>query len=419
MCASWENEKDIEIPIKKLNSIRLSKDEEAKSFFKFTNEKYPEIVFDGIPFDEYFLIILSSISFNPQISDSKQSSLLREAIFKISQEKKVTKRNLIQSLTELENDFLSKPISKFKFITGISLEYIEEITRRKINDVTFTFSGKTDEILSTEIGTNIDFYIDQEYPEDYTTVNLFVKAKSIYEAHEKASYSLNILRGIWNFMVNRTKWPLLPETKNKPINSFKKAPITVGKELNNDSYDHWWYEESYPGNFKPAKINKSISKFIDVERDIRDKINKSNFHDDLQNFFVRYATSLDEKVPKKSLIKLWSLLEALTHTTQNSYSNTIRRAAFVFENYKYHELILDQLRLFRNGVVHEDINSEYAKYHVYQLKRHVEKLLLFLLNKGQEFQNMNEVAQFLNLPRNSKDLKHQIKLRELAIELRG
>jgi hypothetical protein len=83
-------------------------------------------------------------------------------------------------------------------------------------------------------------------PLNYTVVRIFVKGRTETEATEGALNSLDLLRGIWNFSINRTKKGRASMGKLKPINNIRKGPFQTLHKKNGDLATMTiWYDTNY------------------------------------------------------------------------------------------------------------------------------------------------------------------------------
>lgn len=132
--------------------------------------------------------------------------------------------------------------------------------------------------------------------------------------------------------------------------------------------------------------------------------------------FVRYARSLDSSDHESSFLKLWSLLEYVTAIKDGAdYDELIRRTLFLSANDDYDKRILEHLRIHRNSTVHRGEASSHIETFIFQLKRYVERLMLFHLESGWQYSSAEELGQLLSKPRDPETLKS--KITELEAEL--
>jgi hypothetical protein len=88
-----------------------------------------------------------------------------------------------------------------------------------------------------------------DLPDDYSVVCVKVSAKSTYSAYVRALTALDVLRGIWNWIINcRTDMTLQigGVCEFKPINRIRLGPVhTVHLPDGSLATKEWWYQPSF------------------------------------------------------------------------------------------------------------------------------------------------------------------------------
>jgi hypothetical protein len=64
-----------------------------------------------------------------------------------------------------------------------------------------------------------------------------------------------------------------------------------------------------------------------------------------------------------------------------------------------HRQVLSQLRVFRNAIVRHATWSRETEQLICRLKLYVDHLLACIIRRGHYFKNVDEIGQFLDLPR--------------------
>jgi hypothetical protein len=158
-----------------------------------------------------------------------------------------------------------------------------------------------------------------------------------------------------------------------------------------------------------------------AERAVVSKLSKLVYKDKMRDAFIRYARALDGADHDSSFLKLWGLLEFLTNTQSASYTETIKRALFLYGEHenRFHSLILSQLRDRRNSSVHGGNTSTKTEPRIYQLRRYVTRLFRFHLEYGASCKSMSGVQELLSFPRDISELKSKLALLRLGIKIRN
>jgi hypothetical protein len=223
--------------------------------------------------------------------------------------------------------------------------------------------------------------------------------RSPEEAGILALDSIDLLRGIWNFALNRKKHVIFHAGKRDPINKILLGPLHSlhspnGKRLP----DPFWYDPTYVEPVSPIDLTRNWDELRRFEKLIRKRLSRSHSKLFFEEASRRYVRALDERSHETSFLKLWSLLEYLTRTINQSYDVTIKRAASLWTDRAFHKEVLQHLRDHRNSAVHSDQANEEITKLLYQLKRYVEGLLQFHVFQGHKFANLEEITSFLDLP---------------------
>lgn len=235
------------------------------------------------------------------------------------------------------------------------------------------------------------------------------RGRSPEEAGIVALDTIDLLRGIWNFALNRKRHVILHVGKRDPINKILLGPLHSlhypnGKRLP----DPFWYDPTYIEPVSPIDLRRNWDSLRSFERQVRKRLSKSHSRTFMEEAFRRYAVALDERNHETAFLKLWSLLEHLTRTTtKDSHKVTVARAISVWSDRAFHQEVLHHLRDYRNSAVHMDQRNEEITKLLYQLKRYVEALLEFHIFHGYKFVNPGEITSFFDIPTDKAILTQQ------------
>jgi hypothetical protein len=243
----------------------------------------------------------------------------------------------------------------------------------------------------------------------YTKIWVNTKARSCSEAVEKAMTNIDFLRGIWNLSINHLTYARI-SYKMAPINNILLGPVhTLHTSKGTPATRTYWYEPFFYEHIRTYNQKKKIINARKDEKRTRKELSNHKYQEVLKNALLRYCRALDFYNYETAFLKLWSILELLTDTVGQRYDTTIKRTSFLFANREFHKEVLEHLRFQRNLYVHHSEQSEEAEIILFQLKRYVEKILLFNIFSKYKFQNIQEFASFLSLPTKKDDLKSKEK----------
>lgn len=385
-------------------------------------DKSGKVSFQGLGFSNYIVVLSSMILLNNKIPEIEKGSIIRKSVFNVAKKGKITAKTLLNEINSLEKKYLNRKSKKYVLITTLSINRYSKIKRIKINGCTIIFPTLPPRQFLQEIEKRIQRHavheISGDLPTNYIYAKVSVIGKSHSEAADKAINAIDILRGIWNLFYNRGRIYIFGA--RKPVNNVVIGPLqTLHLPNGTLATELYWYEPSYQGPLKVSTLKdyKTLYKF---QENLRKSLKKSTFSDFLETSLIRYTRALDTRDLENSFLKLWGLLESLTQTSVNdSHKVTVRRASFLFSERNYAKQVLNHLREYRNNAVHFGKDNYNIQTFVDQLREFVEFMLLFLINNKLAFKNLDEVAQFLDLPDNSITLRSKIKMLNNALRFLG
>jgi hypothetical protein len=276
-----------------------------------------------------------------------------------------------------------------------------------------------------ERGRNIIFgELPRERPhwERYSAVRVSARARSVEQAAESTLDALDLLRGIWNLYFNRGVPWRSSYGRRQPINTIVLGPIhSLHEPSGKLATDRFWWSADYAGPRKPIRLAPELERLRNFERLIRRYLSKSSYREDIEASIRRYTRTLDSPHWNAAFVQLWGLLEHLTDTSNMGYENTIRRALFLYhkDERNYNRQILRHLRHYRNRVVHSGYETDEIELLLYQLKRFVERVLLYHIFATPSFSRREDTAQFMQLPADLPELQRQIRMMQLALRYHG
>lgn len=386
MCAFWKDGYNPDIVVTGLEKITSVSEDGNVSF-------------SGWEFDDYAIVLFSSLKFSSPIPDSYKGQIVHKAISAVAKAKKLSPSALLQEISKLEQLYSKEPIKSYSLVTNVSLCLPSDSVRVSVEGQQIMFSRELNRKFQRkefiELGRGL---IYGDLPKSYANVQISSSGRSPEEAGLLALDTIDLLRGMWNFSLNRKQHLIFHSGKRDPINKIMLGPLHSlhlpnGKRLP----DPFWYDQTYVAPVPPLALSKNWGNLRQFEILVRRQLSRSHSKPFLREAFQRYTRAFDERSHETSFLKLWSLLEYLTRTNNQSYDVTIRRAACLWKDQAFHKEILQHLRDRRNSAVHADqAGSEITKL-LYQLKRYVEGLLQFHTFHGHKFRNLEEVTSFLDL----------------------
>lgn len=249
-------------------------------------------------------------------------------------------------------------------------------------------------------------------PESYTRVIIKVKAKTVHGAMTKALRGIDLQRAVWCLLSNARMERVGLEWN--PINKVRLGSMhTVHNADGTVSGEQVWFEPNFAATSilvveKPEMFRKNSSY-------VWRRIKASTYPAPLYDALLRFVRALDERDQNTAFLRLWGALESLTSPDRANYDNVVRRCAFLHEDARYHEQIMEHLREYRNASVHSGDQGENAKTHCFQLQMYFFYLIRFHLQNAGFFQTLDEANSFLDLPPDKYVLARRKRLLDKAM----
>jgi len=390
--------------------------EEAK-----TVDAKGKVSFQGFEFKSNIVVLNSMVSCNSDIPEPEKKRIISNAAFHVASMGKITPQSLLSGINKFEKQYLTARSKKYILLTKLSISNRCRLKRHSLNGCIITFHQHFNQNFIKErekLIKHASYSIQGALPTDYQFTKISVQGKSLSEAADKAIDTIDLLRGIWNLYNNRKhSWRISSGTR-KPVNKFALGPLhTLHLQNGKLATESWWYEPDYRGPLESYDISKNIEELNQFECNVRKLLNKSPFKPFLESAIIRYTRALDLRDWESAFLRLWGLLESLTNTGENdTHKVTVKRTSFMYADREYIKQILTHLRDYRNRAVHSGSGNQDIETFLYQLKNFVESALEFLVANKFDLKNLNEVAQFLDLPDDIETLSKRIRLIKNALK---
>lgn len=373
----------------------------------------PDNKFDGWEMDECASLLESAFPFARDVPVAVRGRLVRKAIFAAGRkERPFTEKFLVQELRREQTQLLAQPFSTYTLVSALSLESLR--LRRRLNGATIRVSGHLPRKYGqAPLGERFKALRLVARPAKYSVATVTIKERDGVLAFHRAAACLDLLRGIWNLLINqRVAMSVQIGGPPKPVNVVRCGQVHTLHDGRGNlaAGGTFWSEPDFSYFEASCRRVKDWDRVLAAEKQVRAALQACRYREDLASCIVRYTRILDGRDMEAVFLKLWSLLETLTATAQESYSETIERTAFVFGDRDVVLPLLEHLRSRRNLVVHHaEEPGARASDLVYQLKLFVEILLRFHLGLGRRFPSMAKAGEFLGLPVERAALENEIK----------
>lgn len=408
MPANWKTGFEPRVILEKFESIRTVEGDNAS--------------FGGFAYFDFLAVLKSMVEIDDDISLEIAQRLVTKGLHEAAKNKNFKVPGVLSAINKAIKRHLSKPSKNYYLLTTLNIRNSNVIPKASINGCNLSFHKtlpkKYKKSRKEAINVVSSWLIEKD--ESFSCfVTVSTNARTEYDAANKMLDALDLLRGIWNLHNNKVM-TISSSGRKKPVNQIILGAL---QSLHNSdgsiAADTYWYQPEHFKNLTQVDFSKNEYKSLKFTKKIRTKIRASHYKKEVETGIIRYVRALDYQDYNVSFLKLWSVLEYLTATLHDGYTTTIRRTAFHFKDREYVIQVLEHLRQYRNRSVHSGSGEDNIDVHLYQLKRHVEQLLIFHIGNHYKFSCLSEAGRFMDLPPDVGDLKKQISLLEVAVKYRS
>jgi len=308
---TWKKGFNPDVILGKLEAIRTLDGEKAS--------------FSGFEYNEYIQVLKSMIDIGEGISQEIAHGLTVKGFHEAAKKQELTKHNVLSAVKKAVREHLGKPKEPYWLLTTLNINFSNDLPRFIINGCTIHFykqipkkyrKARSDVLL--DVST---WLIDRDESSSYFVV-AHIADKTAHEAVEKMLDAVDLLRGIWNLHVNKSM-VLSFAGRKKPINQITLGALHTLHDKNGEKVDSaFWYEpEHYKDNKKVDFFNNSY-KTLEFTKNIRKALRKNRYGKGVEAAVIRYVRALDSQDYNAVFLKLWSILEGLTHTLKDKYDKT-------------------------------------------------------------------------------------------------
>lgn len=373
--------------------------------------------------DSDFKIALGDcIEFNVEVPEFEQTKIINQVAYNASIPRPITPESLIQEFKKHENAYLAIPKKSFRLLTEISLSWTIKAPKIIIGGATLTFqpNNKVGFSARSSLFSEMRNTLWFELPTNYLRLSAHVRARTPFEASERALKAIDLARACWNLAINRGKSRRSSSGRPPPVNDIRLSPFhTVHDIKGNLATESYWYDSAYMHPAKTFSNKNEFKKILIFSKKLRSRLAIHPYRSDIEDALIRYVRALDSSDLNDTLLRLWSLLEYLTDSTNDPNKVTTRRAAFMFADGERAQMVLSYLANYRNSFVHTGSDTNNIESLVFQLKRYVDNLLIFHIGNRFGFESRNEAALFMDFPPNKNELKLRIKRLNAVIKFIG
>lgn len=365
--------------------------------------------------DDWRSIATSALNRPDHASDQAFRSAVRTAIFSPKLGEAFTVKDFEAECRAAFGKFLARPQSDFRLFFELSLLPTRPATWLAANGCRIYFDPSPRSILMQAARTARESAWQKQFPgktisgprHGLMPVIVHVKARSSREARQQAVDGLDEIRGLINFVLNERRLSQTSFGPRKPVNFVRMATMqTVHKEDGTMVSGDFWYEREWVDT-KAVSLTVGENPTMNRFQSAHSKLSRpTNGLAEYARVALRqYARALDDENWTNAFLDLWVVLEYLTGISHADYDRLVSRASFMYEQHADMRELAQHLRVRRNEIVHSSAQDADAEELIFQAKRLIEPLLQFYIINPFNLKSIEEVRQFLDLPKEPEQLR--------------
>jgi hypothetical protein len=341
-----------------------------------------------------------------ELNDQDSGEIIRRAIGAAIRKKgggkPVSPAEVLLYADRLAAEYFRKPKSNFTLITSLSIHSLPSRSI-KIGGCEIAAAPRNDYPLPPMMREQLPV------KKGHASIGIRTNGRSYHEATTKALDAMNILRGLWTFLITRGSWQKRVSPDHlEPIGIIHGGHIhTLHFANRNPVGDFYWYDLEYPHDRSPFAPPGGWETIEKRRRWAVSRLRSLPYSSNLADLFARYAVALDHLDHSVSLLQLWSILEKATDTVGGNYDETISRSAWCFDSPGVASEFLSSLRLRRNRYVHSAQSRGDNEQAARLVKDYVDDHLGRLLRNDFRVKSLREYGEHIALPRMMEELTRQ------------
>lgn len=296
---------------------------------------------------------------------------------------------------------------RFRVVTRLTVQPHRSIKARTIGPCTIRFAESTSDARRwAEAASVLGLDARASAPPRSTWLEIHTRARTAASAFEIAAENLDLLRAVWS-MAYGPKYRESFGGRPAPAGPVASGPmfLVLGRKHSDRSV---FYEPFYAPP-RQALALRNVAHLRTFERSVLRRLVSHPFEGRLRRTLIRYVRALDDADHSTAILKMWAALEEITGTTGGRYSETIRRASFLYAETETQGAMLEYGRQRRNAIAHSATGLQAAdEGALFFLRRCVEHLVRNALAMGRQLGSDSAFFDLLDMPVTPKDLTDKI-----------
>jgi hypothetical protein len=188
-------------------------------------------------------VLESAVDFNPAIPEADRRGLVQKALTATGREETPSSVCLHAHLKRSEIEYLRRPPEPYVLASAMGIKNYHGRERIRISGVEISFRKALPRKFSrAEIKERISDLLP-EMPSHMVHVMAKVKARTPWAAFEESKRSIDLLRGLWCFILQFQNFVLFSTGTPRPVNAILPGPLhTLHRPDGSLIAESFWYE---------------------------------------------------------------------------------------------------------------------------------------------------------------------------------
>jgi hypothetical protein len=197
-------------------------------------------------------LLWSSLVLSDQIPESEISGIFWKGIFAAAKAGRITAKTLCSEVSKVERVFLNLPPVQFTVATSISVTPSISLVRRSRTGSRISIGGMNDGKFSRgPIIEHARTLLLSDFPANYLSTRVTLQARTPAVAAVNALDDLDLIRGLWNFGINRRIISSNSSGKRQPMNQILLGPVhTIHNPDGSLATQQFFYQNTFSGGVR-------------------------------------------------------------------------------------------------------------------------------------------------------------------------
>jgi hypothetical protein len=260
-----------------------------------------ETVNFGAQFSRHVILLHSMLNFPDAIPEVEARGIARCAAFQAAHGGPITAKTLLAEANKLTDEYTGRPLERYVLVTALTYQPSSPMKGIRMGDTVILFERTLHSRfqaarmkLASEARLSLSIPATTTVPAASARVHVWARTSN--EAADKAIDAVDLVRGIWNWSLNRQRPMRWSTGKRSPVNRLLLGPIhTLHRMSGALATQSWWYEPEWyvdpfgGGVFPEEDIEQMYAFFGKTRR----RLARCSYRDAIEQAILRYTRALD------------------------------------------------------------------------------------------------------------------------------